>query len=409
MTSLPVRFIRTLVPRALLTAAMLLVFLGSLCHRPEEVPALVAVNISHNSGRSEDPHLVVDSQGTVHVVWRDDTDGEGILYAYKPRDGQWTEPLRLTSPRCGGRLPSIAVGPGDRLHVAWQGTYPDRTYWFVLYSYKDAWGDWAVPETIIGDEHYVRPCLAIDTAGCVHLTWLAGGYASYLDYAMRDVSGNWSEPITLTDRDSVVCLEQEMCADECGTVYLAIDGSSPSISYGTIWAARKPFGLPWTIPEEISQTKHASGCLGMAADGRGSVLVTWADGTAYKRGGLYRAWSEQGGWDSAQFVFDCTLNLFQYNRCLAASPEGALYIPACIRVPGQDVETLQVVVKTAGSVWSEPITCGQVRPPNSLDPQKMACDREGRSYIVSEKSAYQQDSSSLDIFCMQFDLERSTR
>lgn len=73
------------------------------------------------------PAAAVDSQGVVHLVYSDRLNGDQGVYAslvYTKTDGQggWTKPAAVApDPNAGHQMmPSLAVGAGDRLVVAWR-------------------------------------------------------------------------------------------------------------------------------------------------------------------------------------------------------------------------------------------------------------------------------------------------
>lgn len=129
------------------------------------------LNISTNSGDSEFPQMVMDSQGRLHVVWQDKTPGNAdIFYALRLTDGTWTPPLNISSNPGQSMLPAIAVDSMDTIHVVWSdsscGTYQ------VYYAKRSVSGIWSLPENISGTTgNAIPPWIAVDSTGLRHVVW----------------------------------------------------------------------------------------------------------------------------------------------------------------------------------------------------------------------------------------------
>lgn len=86
------------------------------------------------SGEDDDPTVVLDAHGTIHVVWFSDRDGTKDLYYVRSTsidvDGatiHWTDPLQLTDldatqyppPTRGDNYPWLWIDADDMLNVTW--------------------------------------------------------------------------------------------------------------------------------------------------------------------------------------------------------------------------------------------------------------------------------------------------
>ena len=83
------------------------------------------MNVSNNVGISQDPSIAV-SGSIVHVVWRDNTPGNGeILYARSVDNGEtFGTPINLSNSTNSSRLPSV-VAIGETVYVVWIEDTPD--------------------------------------------------------------------------------------------------------------------------------------------------------------------------------------------------------------------------------------------------------------------------------------------
>lgn len=151
-------------------------------------------NISHTTGTSYNPVLVVDSRGGVHAVWMDAIVADfnapfRVLYAQKSPGGAWTPYVNLSRTTGSAEFPTLALGPADALHVAWDtvGETPG-----LLYVRRPAPEmGWTAPMTvslISPAAQYPAPSLAAGLGEEVHLLWSDFGDLS------RDVFYSWTAP-----------------------------------------------------------------------------------------------------------------------------------------------------------------------------------------------------------------------
>lgn len=87
-------------------------------------------------------------------------------------------------------LPSVAIGPGGRVHVAWEAQTQETREAFLYHTTSDDGGQTFAPPHVIADNRDAtrgnpsRPVLAVNQAGQVILAWLdrqGGQYATWVD------------------------------------------------------------------------------------------------------------------------------------------------------------------------------------------------------------------------------------
>jgi len=103
--------------------------------------------------------LWVDDDGTVHVAWHDHSNYGGssgtsnIFYKYKPADGSWstTEVVSMES-TSSSEQPCLMVDIDGTVHVAWMddSNYGgDNDYLYdIFYKYKPSGGAWSTTEVV---------------------------------------------------------------------------------------------------------------------------------------------------------------------------------------------------------------------------------------------------------------------
>jgi hypothetical protein len=284
---------------------------ASLCKKKPQDNYLEPVNVSNNSGRSENPSIAVDSKGTLHLVWNDDTPGnEEIFYAFKSSSGIWSHPINLTNNNRASRFPSIAVDKNDVVHLAWQDASPEGR-WKILYSQKTLDSNWSIPESLFGPGiDPVAPQLAIDTIGNIHMAYniAYNPYRVDVFYTKKSPQSNWTSPISLNPTLEWPAIDFCIGVSEAGDVhviwrasFIGNDSSYPSEIYYT----QKPQGGNWISPINISNTYEESFSPSLAVDVN-NVHVVWQDCEFSSPTGselAYRHKSIAGEWDTIELIW----------------------------------------------------------------------------------------------------------
>jgi len=94
----------------------------------------ISRRLSLTSGVSFTPVIAVDSSDNLHVAWADDTPGNYEIYYKKSTDGgaSWTANERLTWTSSYSWEPSIAVDSSGTVHIVWYDNTPGN--WEIYYK-----------------------------------------------------------------------------------------------------------------------------------------------------------------------------------------------------------------------------------------------------------------------------------
>jgi hypothetical protein len=113
--------------------------------------------------------MVVNDDGTVHLVWAETHDDTGEIYYRRCVSDSWEPEVRLTENAAYAHSPCIAEGPDGRLHVAWVDSR-DGNY-EIYYKYWESGSGWSGDErvTTYGEVDY-NPCIAAGDSA-VYLAW----------------------------------------------------------------------------------------------------------------------------------------------------------------------------------------------------------------------------------------------
>jgi hypothetical protein len=179
-----------------------------------------------NTATSEDPSVAVDSNGVIHVVWQDGTNGVWgidyeIMYVNFTSDEGWSN-VTVISDGYNGTYwnvgysadPVIKVDSQDRLHVVFEdgtdgiwGT--DYEIMYVSYTPTSGWSN----VTIISDGYNgsywnygnsYDASIAVDDEDNVHVVWYdytdgVWGSDTEIMYAMYEQGIGWSNATVISD------------------------------------------------------------------------------------------------------------------------------------------------------------------------------------------------------------------
>ncbi len=325
-----------------------------------------------NVGSSFDPDVALDENGTVHVVWVDDTPGIWgtdweIMYANYTADSGWSHPFVVSDEGANtydgdSGEPKIAVDLLGNVHVVWH----DRTdgWWGtdteIMYRKYTPTIGWS-SITVISDNSSLwntgsslSPSIAIDSTGRIHVVWKDGTsgwwgtdyeimYCSYLP------STGWTNPIVISDNE---------------TLWNDDDSENPAI----------------------------------AIDNLSKIHVVWVDGTDGWWGTdieiMYCSYSPSTGWNNPIVISDGD-SLWNDGYCeapeITTDESGNVYVVWCDYTDGWWGTDSEIMCASylVNSGWTAPIIISDNtslwNTGNSVFPD-IASDENGNIYVVWEDS-----------------------
>jgi hypothetical protein len=199
--------------------------------------------------------------------------------------------------------------------------------------------------------------MTVDARGVTTVVWGSQkGWPEPVKVAQRTAAGRWLAPRTLGEGyDPVVAV------DASGDLTVAWCRDRTGFTTG-VWAARKPFGSPWTPAVHLSRDPAAPGYpdgessygaldLDVAVHRGGATLVTWQWGSVERRipfriQSAYRP--ARGPWGSMHAL---TPAAAAANAHAAFAPSGRAWV-AFERTPASGPTAVKVRSRSTTGVWS---------------------------------------------------------
>jgi len=279
-----------------------------------------------NDDNSYNPAIAIDSQDNIHVVWHDNTNGvwgidTEIMYVkYSPSMG-WSNVTVISDGYNGSYwndgnsyYPNIAVDSQGNVHVVWQdytdgvwGT--DTEIMYVKYSPSTGWSNVTIISDGYGGSYWndgnsYFPDIAIDSRDNVHVVWYDntdGAWGTDLEimHVQYDPSMGWSNASIVSDLHNFMVWNDGSSVypsiyidsqDTCHIVWQDDTDTLLGVDIEIMYSYLTPSG-EWSFPEIISDGYNNtswndgnSNAPSIAGDVEGKLFVVWHDGTDGKWG-----------------------------------------------------------------------------------------------------------------------------
>lgn len=237
--------------------------------------------ITWTSGTSLDPVIALDSQGQVHVVWYDETPGNGEIYYKKSTDGgtTWTGSKRLTWTSGSSAGATLAVDSSDNLYVAWHDFTPGNAEIYYKKS-TDGGNTWTGNKRVTWSQGgSYEPALAFDSSAYLHLLWSNATPGNNEIYYKKSTNGgaSWSASKRLTWTETW-----------SGGLAIAVDSADKLYAFwydyapgnGEIYYTKSTDGgSTWAAGQRLTWTSGISYFPAVAVDSSGILSLAWEDNT----------------------------------------------------------------------------------------------------------------------------------
>ena len=265
--------------------------------------SITEVVSTESTGSSEQPSLMVDADGTIHVAWMDETNYGGndyvydVFYKYKPSGSSWsTTEVVSTESTNYAWWPSLWVDGDYTVHVAWEdwtnygGSGGDTD---IFYKHKPSDGSWSTTEVVSTEStgFSEQVSLMVDVDGMVHVAWDDGtnyggsGIDSDIFYKYKPNGGSWSITEVVSTESTDHSGRPSLMVDVNGTIHVAWEDLADYAGSGSdrdVFYKNKPYGGSWSTTEVVStESTSFSWSPSLFVDVDGMVHVAWDDGTNY--------------------------------------------------------------------------------------------------------------------------------
>lgn len=251
-------------------------------------------DVSPAGAHAREPQVALLGNGSAVLVWRRDTGGGDTVIEVTERvaHGAWTDPRALSDPTVRSKRPRLAIAPNGAAALVWEQGRGDHLAVVAVTRLPD--GQWSQPVTLTSasdDSH--EPDVAIGPTGTAVAAWIADtGDDAVVMAVSRPAAGPWSTPVEI-GRGSAEPHETPRPGRAETGVDVAVFPDGRAVAAWTIVdgdinraesAAMGPDGA-WTAAAALSEPGAAASGVQVAALAGGGVAAAWEE----LDGGLIRA------------------------------------------------------------------------------------------------------------------------
>jgi uncharacterized repeat protein (TIGR01451 family) len=215
-------------------------------------------------------HLVVDSSGIPHLAFALSQGFDGY-YMRGTSNGSWLQPEVIATFLVSE--PHLLVDSNGAVHIVWKqevGQYPDPIYFALHYRMRHVNGNWSAPQIISqGSEDVHHPILVAGPSGNVHLAWTQGlFYFRAVPYYARLYNNGWSAPETIPSGQLLNRMQMVV---------------GPNDVVHILWSQSETYHLQrnangqWSWPTNVSENNFFSSMVQGVVDDNGRLAAVWSD------------------------------------------------------------------------------------------------------------------------------------
>lgn len=239
-------------------------------------------NLSNDPANSSGPQITTDSSGVIYVVWESDTLNMGVLFSRSTDGGAtFSAPMILSTNTAGSVGPEIAVDLSGGVSVVWeddnQGTAD------VSFSHSADHGATfsAAKSLSLNVGNSVTPQVGLDSTGNINVVWANNSPSHFDAFFARstDKGATFSTPKNLSSGTGDAKTPQ-IAVDAGGNIDVVWADNTPPVSNADIYFARSSDGgTTFSSPQNISNDSGLSGNPWLTVDAGGNIDVAWEDNT----------------------------------------------------------------------------------------------------------------------------------
>jgi hypothetical protein len=235
--------------------------------------------LTWTSGGSQDASVAADSSGNkIYVSWEDDSSGDYEIYFKKSTDGgaSWSGNKRLTWSSGDSSGPIIVVDASDKIHLVWQDSAPGNSEIYYKRS-TDAGTSWTASKRLtFTSKDSISPDIAVHSSS-VYVTWydFTYGISEICFEGSSDGGYTWTTTKRLTTTANI-SYDPTLVVDPSGTIWIVWEYYTPGYD-DLYYKTSADGGATWTPSQRLTWTSGDSWFPDMAADSSGNLHLVWED------------------------------------------------------------------------------------------------------------------------------------
>lgn len=159
--------------------------------------------LTWNTGNSFRPSIAADTSGGIHVVWHDSTPGNDEIFYRRSTDSgtEWSALTRLSWNTGNSSFPAIAADTSSGIHVVWEDdTVGDGDIFYTRSTNSGATWTKRLTQLTWNAGKFLYPSIAADSGSGIHLVWADDRMGDWEIFYKQstDSGGNWSGVTRLT-------------------------------------------------------------------------------------------------------------------------------------------------------------------------------------------------------------------
>jgi len=287
--------------------------------------------LTWTTGLSEQPVIVADASGRLHVAWQDNTTWQWQIYYKNSEDGgsTWSTTRAITGTSGDSFYADLAAGPSDHLHMVWNA-YPQVYY----KTSTDGGAGWTTGRRLTwsgGLSGY--PALAVDSSGDLHVVWDNDATGKdeiyYKKSTAEGVTWTATKRITWTSGESYY---SAIAPGASQNIHVVWNDNTPG-NYEIYHKKSTNRGDTWTATKRITWTSGTSWLPAIALDPSGDLHVVWQDFTPGKAEIYYKKSTDGGDtWSTTQRITWTSDD--SYRPAIAVDSSGNLHVVWQDETPG---------------------------------------------------------------------------
>lgn len=191
----------------------------------DRIEAKPVINFTRNPGESIRPQLAADSDGRLHMIWQDDTNGAAQIFYTNSLDGvNFSTPVDISRTFESANNPAIGIDEDGSIHIVWQEQKDQGN--FIVYTRSDDHGTTFLPKRIIspGYTRLAATKISVGQRGMLGLVWSAidnQGNTGVFYTSSFDNGDNFSTPKTIAATKDVAIYDPTVLIDAQGNIHIA--------------------------------------------------------------------------------------------------------------------------------------------------------------------------------------------